>query len=176
MPKRRIGKAGDLTGLLIFQEAKNTVFYDVLSRKGYILTNADVKTYVVYSAMLPVCALVAFFSASFFRLRPLHGIAVFLVLYLISALLFRFLFFYKLPEAKNFRPSAGGSIISSMRSKYSKAQLTALVAMLIGLDILMPLYAFTAKLEGLTLYALYLLTAFTVLGTILTFLVLRGKE
>ncbi|MBQ1287199.1 MAG: hypothetical protein IIY22_01440, partial [Erysipelotrichaceae bacterium] len=60
MPKRRIIKASDLSGIFIYQDPKKgTIYYDILSRKGYILTSSDVSTYTIYTAMLPLCLVLA---------------------------------------------------------------------------------------------------------------------
>lgn len=167
MPKRRSVKAGDLAGLFIYQEPKNrTVFYDILSRKGYLLTNNDVKMYTIYTVMLPVCALLTFGVMSLFQWNGFQALIFFIVSYLAAMLLFRVFWFWKLPVQKNFNPSAGGSIIASLAEKYSKQRLTILLVMLIGLDILMPVYGITAELDTLSRYVLYGVTAFTVLGTL----------
>ena len=44
MPKNNITKASDLSGLFIYQDPKKgTVYYDILTKKGYVLTSSDVK-------------------------------------------------------------------------------------------------------------------------------------
>ncbi len=177
MPKRRNVKAEDLAGLFIYQEPRNrTVFYDIVTRKGYLLNNVDVRTYTVYTAMLPLCTILALGLMSLFKLSGIQALGIFAAFYLLSELLFRFLFFWKRPVLPKFDPSAGGGFIASLSQKFSKQRLTALIVLLAGLDILMPLYAFTAKLEGITLYALYGITAIAVAGTIIAILALSAKN
>ena len=46
---RNTMKASDLRGVSIYQEKKRTVYYDVLNKNGYIINNAEVKNYMLFS-------------------------------------------------------------------------------------------------------------------------------
>ena len=105
MANSRIIKAKDLTGLSIYQDPKRgTIFYDIFTKKGYILTSGDVKTYTIYTSMLPLCFIVAFAAMSLFKLDYIAALVIFLVLYAGVMVLFRIKFFYTLPEAEGFKP------------------------------------------------------------------------
>ena len=46
---RNTMKASDLRGVSIYQEKKRTVYYDVLTKSGYVINNAEVRNYMLFS-------------------------------------------------------------------------------------------------------------------------------
>ncbi len=179
MPKRRIIKASDLSGIFIYQDPKKgTIYYDILSRKGYILTSSDVSTYTIYTAMLPLCLVLALMCVQLFHVNYLAAGIIFLALYLIAAMWFRFTFFYKLPVAQRFKPVKKENVFLYMARGYSKQRLLILIFLLLALSILMPFYARQEHFEGINLYAAYLLAAATFVGFIITTvsLIIKNKN
>ena len=152
MPNRRIIKASDLSGIFIHQDPKRgTIYYDVLSRKGYILTSSNVRMYSLYSAMLPLCIIAATLSVSLFGLNYLSAAILFVALYLLAAVAFRYFFFYKLPVAERWKPVRTESIFMFFARGYSKQRLIVLIILLLLLGILMPLYGRIENFEGANL-------------------------
>lgn len=176
MPKRRIIKASDLSGLFIYRDPKRgTIFYDIFSRKGYILTSSDVNTYTLYTAMFPLCIVIALLCVQLFHLDYLAAGLIFLALYIIAAAYFRFTFFYKLPVAERWKPVKKENIFVYMARGYSKQRLIVLIGLLLALSILMPLYANIEHYEGANLYGAYLIAAATLVGMIITIISLVLK-
>ena len=168
MPERKIIKARDLTGLSIYQDPKRgTIFYDIFTRKGYILTSSDVKTYTIYQSMLPLCFIMAFAATSFFSLSYVTALVVFLVLFISVMILFRVKFFYTLPEAVDWKPVKRENIFVWMAMNFSRSRLIILAAMLAALTIMMPIYANIEKMSGMTLYGRYAAAAVTFSGMII---------
>ena len=158
MPNGRIIKARDLAGIFIYQDPKHgTIFYDIISRKGYILTSSDVRTYTFYTMTFPLCILLAFGTMSLFSLSYISGFIIFVAFYLLAALAFRFLFFYKLPVAYNFRPVKKESVFLYLARGYSSTRLIILICLLAALAILMPVYARMEHYEGVNLYSSYIM-------------------
>lgn len=173
MPNRRIIKAKDLGGINIFQDPKRgTIFYDFITKKGYILTSSDVKTYTIFSAMLPLCIIVAFAAASLFSFNYAIAILIFLALYIAVEITFRLMFFYKLPVAENWHSLKKENIIVSMARNFNNVRLIILIIMLVLLTALMPLYANMEKLQGINLYACYLISLITFAGTVISIMAL----
>ncbi len=168
MPNKRIIKASDLSGIFIHQDPKRgTIYYDILSRKGYILTSSDVRMYSLYSAMLPLCILAVALSVSLFGLSYISAIILFAALYLLTAIVFRFLFFSKLPVAENWKPARPQNIFLYFARGYSKQRLIILVILLLLLGILMPLYGRIENYEGANLIGSDLLGAIALTGCII---------
>ena len=173
---RKIIKTRDLSGLNIYQDPKRgTIFYDIFTQRGFILTSSDVKTYTVYSSMLPLSFIVAFAITSLFRLDYIATIIIFLVIYAAVMILFRVNFFYKLPEAENWKPFKRENIFVWMATNFSRSRLIMLLLMLIALSVLMPLNAYLEKAEGINLYGTYAVTAVTIVGAIITVIALIKK-
>ena len=176
MANSRIIKAKDLSGLSIYQDPKRgTVFYDIFTKKGYILTSSDVKTYTIYTSMLPLCFIVAFAAMPLFKLDYVAALIIFLVLYIAVMILFRVKFFYTLPEAVGFKPVKRDSIFVWMATNFSRNRLIILAVMLIALTILMPVYAHMENMSGMTLYGSYIAAAVTLIGAIISIISLRVK-
>ena len=168
MANSRIIKAKDLTGLSIYQDPKRgTIFYDIFTKKGYILTSGDVKTYTIYTSMLPLCFIVAFAAMSLFKLDYIAVLVIFLVLYAGVMVLFRIKFFYTLPEAEGFKPIKRENIFVSIARTFPRNRLIVLIAMLVALTILMPIYANMENVEGVNLYGSYTISAITLIGAII---------
>ena len=156
MPQRKIIKASDLSGMYIYQDPKRgTIFYDIITRKGYILTSSDVKTYMIFTAMLPLCLVLALGMLSLFPNNYVIPVICFLVMFITYQVLFRVLFFYKLPVAENWHPLKRENIFISMARNFSKPRLLLLIGMLTVLSILMPIYTKMQNLSGINLYASY---------------------
>lgn len=176
MPNRKILKARDLTGLSIYQDPKRgTIFYDIFTKKGYILTSSDVKTYTIYTSMLPLCFIVSFAATSFFSLSYTAGAIIFLVLFIAVLVLFRVKFFYTLPEATDWKPVKRENIFVWMAMNFSKNRLIILIFLLIALTILMPLYSKMENFTGFTLYGGYAVSVVTFIGAIISIISLIVK-
>ena len=168
MSERKIIKTKDLAGLTIYQDPKRgTIFYDIFTKKGFILTSSDVKTYTIYTSMMPLCFIVAFALSSLFSLGYIATIIIFLVLFIAMMILFRVKFFYTLPEAENWKPVKRENIFVSMAMNYSRNRLIALILMLMALTILMPLYANMEKYDNINLYGSYAIAVVTLIGAII---------
>ena len=179
MPQRRMIRANDLSGLFIYQDPKRgTVFYDYLTRKGYILTSSDVGMYTLYQMMLPLCLLAALGAVSFIGVSYSTALIVFLVLLVLSEILFRIFFFYKLPVAEKWHPYKRENFVIAMAKGFSSTRLFILLLLLLGLTITMPLYARMDEMSGFNLYAVYGVSFLTFLGAILTIaaLIIRKKN
>lgn len=168
MANSRIIKAKDLSGLSIYQDPKRgTIFYDIFTKKGYILTSSDVKTYTIYTSMLPLCFIVAFAAMSLFKLNFLTAAIIFLFLFGAVMVLFRVKFFYTLPEAEGFKPVKRDNIFVSIARTFPKNRLIVLILMLVALTILMPIYANMENVDGVNLYGSYVISVITLIGVII---------
>ena len=178
MPKRRIIKASDLSGLWIYQDPKRgTIYYDILSRKGYILTTSDVQKYTLYTALLPLSVIVAVMFMSLFNLNYITTALIFAAVYIVGAIFFRFWFFYKLPVAEKWNRAKRESVFVYMARAYTKTRLIILIVLSLLLTITMPLYGVIEQYSGLNLYASYAAGGLAFAGMVicLVALILKNK-
>ena len=177
MTRRNDIKASELSGLFIYQDPKKgTIFYDILTRKGYVLTSKDVKKYVLYTSLFPISVLVSIFVMSTFKLSFVQTALVFAGIYLIGAIYARFMFFYKLPVADKWKPFKKESIVSQLANNYSSTRLIILLILLLLLTVMMPIYPSVTEMNTLNQYACYILSGVTAVFAILTIMALIKQK
>ncbi len=168
MAKKTEMRPSELTGISIYQDPKRgTIFYDLISRRAYILTRSDVKKYNIYSSLLIVCIVIAIAVANTFKLGYINGVIIAVALLIICMAYFRFTFFYQLPLVENWKPFKRKNIFENIAERYETGRIIALVVMLALLSVLMPFYGRNAQLQGLDMYANYIISAVTALAALL---------
>lgn len=121
----------EINGLFIYHEKNiGTVWYDIFTKKGYIMVNSDFKQYALYTAVLPIAVLVGLLLYMIAKVGIVLSVAAFLVISIVGELYFRFAFFYKLPVAKNWDKPAKQSLSTKFAEKYSSSRLILLMVLL----------------------------------------------
>ena len=150
-------KSSDIFGLFIYQEPNRTVYCDIFSKNGYIINNAEAKTYQTWGFRLPI-ALVLFillpeyvFDGNYY----LSG-AIALAVFVISSIVFRIVYIPKLPAIRNYQKPKRDSIAKKLSDGHRKSSLYlfGISALILG-----PLAIFNAyhqHYDGLNLFANYL--------------------
>ncbi|MBQ6559539.1 MAG: hypothetical protein IJL85_01780 [Erysipelotrichaceae bacterium] len=176
MPRNNL-KPKDLVGLSIYQDPKKgTIWYDSITKRAFVITNSDVKTYMIYTSMFSVCILAAFAAMSIFSLNYVDALIVFVVLLILSMILFRIFYFYKLTEIEGYKPPKRDDIVTAMANNYSRTRLIVLILLLLALAILMPLYAINEKMSDINRYGSFALSGLTVIGIIISLLALIKQQ
>ena len=170
-------KASELNGLFIYHDQKKgTIFYDIFTKKAFIITTSDVQKYLVYASMFPACILISFGLMSLFSLSLPDMVILFVALMILSETLFRFFFFYKLPEVKNWKPAERTNIVSYLENNYSSTRLTVLIILLLALAAVIPAYTYVEKLEGIGFYLNYLMAAAAIVFAVIVGIALFRKK
>ncbi len=110
---RNTMKASDLRGVSIYQEKKRTVYYDVLTKSGYVINNAEVRNYMLFSnrhTAIILGAVVIYYLSNNVVLSVGLGIAALVVVEFI----FRKAFLHKLPEIKAYNRPKKQSYVDSI--------------------------------------------------------------
>lgn len=177
MAQRRKLKASELSGLWIYQDPKRgTVFYDILTNRGFSLVSKDVKTYMLYLACLPMAILLAYIFGFLFKTNTAVTIIIGIVIFVGLELAFRFFFFYKLPEVENWKRPKKDNIVVDLAKKYPRGRLFILLFFLVALTICMVVYAKMENMQGLLLYAMYALSALTAVGSLIVILAIIKQK
>lgn len=154
MAKKKTLKAEDLKGLFIYHDPKyGTIFYDIFTKKGYQLIGQDVPSYQVYTGLFPLCFFIGYFAYAWFKVSFAACIITSVIVWIIGEVLARFLFFYKLPFAKNWKPFKRDSIFVSMAKNYTHLRLGVVVLLLVALAFSL---MYSAKLEEFTGLSYYI--------------------
>lgn len=136
MAKRK-ADINKINGLFIYHEKNlGTIWYDIFTKKGYIMVNSDFKQYALYTMVLPAAILVALMLYIIAKAGLVLSIVTFLVISIIGEVYFRFAFFYKLPVAKNWDKPSKQNITTKFSKKYSSSRLTLLMILLYTIFVL----------------------------------------
>ena len=169
-------KASELNGLFIYHDQKKgTIFYDIFTKRTFIITTSDVQKYLVYTSMFPACILISFGVMSLLSLNLVDMMIMFIALMILSESLFRF-FFYKLPEVKNWKPEKKETVVSYLENNYSSARLTLLTVLLIALAAVIPLYTYIEEMKGIEYYLNYLIAAIALVFAVIVIIALVRKK
>lgn len=175
MPKN-VRKAKDLKGLNIYQDRHHgTVYYDFVTKNGYILCNEDVRKYILSVAFFPVAIVIFYFSLQL-KLSTLTSALIAIGFYIIAQIVYRFAFLYKLPCVENYNKSNNTNFIDNLSEKYSKPRLIVLIVFLIALIATMSLYILTSDFIKNIQIALWMLVALVFVFLIITIIALKNKK
>ncbi len=170
-------KASELNVLFIYHDQKKgTIFYDIFTKRAFIITTSDVQKYLVYTSMFPACILISFGVMSLLSLNLVDMMIMFIALMILSESLFRFFFFYKLPEVKNWKPEKKETVVSYLENNYSSARLTLLTVLLIALAAVIPLYTYIEEMKGIEYYLNYLIAAIALIFALIVIIALVRKK
>lgn len=159
MAKNKL-QAKDLIGLNIYHDPKyGTIFYDIFTKRAFQLINQDCRNYNIYTALLPLCAVLAYICNWWFSVPFMGCLAIFVVLWIASEIGARQLFFYKLPELKNWKKFKKDSIITSMAKNYTGLRLLVLSLLLVAIAVVMVWNAHNEGMTGVNLYVSYIVSA-----------------
>lgn len=146
-------KISDINDRFLYPYGKNYVYCGPFSKKAYILTNDNAKSYLLFSAryMIALSVTVLLFVVTSKALISLiAGIATFVVFELV----FRLKFLTDLPTVENFVKPERANIIDSLVEKYTVWKMAVLIFCGIGLAVLIPINAYyLQKYEGIILTA-----------------------
>ena len=109
---------------------------------------------------------------------PLKGTLkdMFIALMILTESLFRFFFFYKLPEVKNWKPEKRETVVSYLENNYSSARLTVLTVLLLALAAVIPLYTYIEEMKGIEYYLNYLIAAVALVFAVIVIIALVRKK
>lgn len=166
MPNR-IKKAKELNGLFIYQDKYHgTVYYDIFTKNGYILSNDDIRYYTLSVAFIPLTVALFYFTTQF-KIDTYISLLISLGFYIIVQLIFRFAFLYKLPCVENYNKERNENIFDNLISNYSKQRLLLIIIFLAALTVVTLIYILINNFKGIALIALWSLFAITVLFLLL---------
>ena len=112
------------------KNSNQTIYYDNLTKTAFIISNKDALFFQTWQLRLPLClmamGLIILFTSDF-KLAVIIGA----LLFVISSILFRFLFLNKLPVSTTFKKPESHGFIRDIAIKYSNNSLI-LIAVLFG--------------------------------------------
>lgn len=161
MASKRPGKIQDLNGMFIYHDPKHgTLYYDIFTKRAFNLTSSDLQKCLIYTAMLPAAVLVSLALITFLKVDLITSVCIGAGAYVLSEILFRVLYFYKLPEITNYKPiKKEESFITSFAKKYSPQRLIVLAILMVLIAICTIIYGRVDNATGYALVGGYVLSA-----------------
>lgn len=158
---RNVQKAKDLKGLFIHQDSKHgTVFFDIFTGNGYVLSSSEVKKYTLSISFLPIAVIIYFFLSQF-NVSSTTAILIAVIFYAAAQIIYRITFVYKLPCIGKYDLKKRGTLTDNLAKSYSKQRLLALAIMLALIIALTMYYLSINDFTGSILIGLYVLIAFS---------------
>lgn len=141
-----------LTGLHIYQDDKGRdVYYDIFSKKGYLLQPSTLKKYFLFKNRYIIAAALGILLLGFIQppyLPILIGVATAIAL----EIYFRISFLPSLSTVKGFKPSERQSYLNRIIDNTPKGKIIMKVVLYLALSILLVVNALQAGYTGINLY------------------------
>lgn len=168
--------ARQLTGRNVYHlhDKNQTIYYDDLSKTGYIITNQYVSKFSTWQMRLPLCILLAA-SLILFGINPFIAIAIGVVSFIIVTVLFHKLFLSKLPIRSNFEKPESKGLLRDIASRYPTNILNIFFVMFIMLAIVMIVNMVITKAEGTAKTISLIFSSLSLVAAIVMGLIIRIK-
>ena len=168
--------ARDLTGKNLYHIKNQTIYYDSLTKKGYIVTNSNVKDFTSWQMRLPliiivVCVLILL------KVNPLIALAIGIVIYAVAEYLFRKQFLANLPVSTSFKKPASLGFFKDIAARYTSTTLKIMGIMFFVMAVTMFITSFViGKYEGSAATVSWVFIAIAVVAGCLMFYILSVKN
>ncbi len=148
-----------INGLFIYHDPKKgCVYYDFISKNGYILTKSDYSTYSKFSMLKLLSLTSIYLLIELLNFKLWQALITGISLFIIIEIIFRKTFIYKLPIIHNYQRCKKENIYVGLSRNMSYPMLILSLLASLSLAILMVLYAYTEKYTGINLVCSYILS------------------
>ena len=156
-----------ISGPFIHNDEKlGNVYYDIFTRKGYVILNKDVDTYRKFISIIFIIIVLPFFLVQVFSFSVVKAFAFSLVVFLIVLIIFKTRFIYKLSVIENYVPSKKQRLYITLAEKLTTLRLVLSTIAAFLTSILLAIYTVIEKYEGLNLILLYIVAIVLLILTI----------
>lgn len=174
--RRKQLKASDLKGLFIYQDKKHgTIYYDIFTHNGYILTASDTSTYTMSAIFIPA-AIVIFYVLITFNVPTVIGIIISVVAFIIMQVIYRFKFLYKLPCISNYQRTKRNGLSETLANNCTKVRLVVLTILAFALTGACIGYIIIKKPIGAELIGLIILGIISICLIVITLNAFKYKK
>lgn len=141
--------ARDLTGFNIYHlhEKNQTIYYDMFTKTGYIITNANVSKFSSWQLRLPLSIMLGA-ALVLLKVNVWVSILVGLASFVISTILFHKLFLDNLPINSNFVKPASKGFFKDIAARYPRRMLVIILIMFISMAVVMVVNQLITKAVG----------------------------
>lgn len=165
---KRIETKRHLSGPFIHQEKIGDVYYDIFTRKGYIILNKDINTYHKYLSILFLIILLPFLLVQLFSISILLAFVIGLALFIVFLLIFKFNYIYKLTPVDNYIPSKKQKLYITLAENLSFLRLTLCTIAAFATSILLIVLAVVQNYKGIDLVLIFIFSVVLVYMSFIT--------
>ncbi len=151
-------KAKDVNGINVHHNGRQTVYYDNLTKKGYIIEDEDAKSFTLWEMRLPLSASLIVFSL-YLKVPQLLAVVVGVVACLVSEFMFRTKFLPSLRVDNKFVKPARKALSLRFAERLSKLRLIIATVICVALVILLVVNLKFLNYTGIYLILYYILLA-----------------
>lgn len=164
----RDNSARNLTGFNIYHvhDKNQTVYYDIFTKTGYIITNHKAESFSYWQLRLPVSIIISA-MIMLFNINPLICVAIGVAIYAVSTILFHTTFLDNLPINKYFVKPQGKGFFRDTAARYPLRVLMIITTLFFVLAIIMIVNQIIYKYEGNAKVVTYIFVAISIAGTII---------
>lgn len=152
---KRIETKKYITGPFIHQEKIGNVYYDIFTRKGYIILNKDINTYHKYLSILFLLILLPFLLMQLFSLSILLAFIITVTVLIVFMVIYKFNFIYKLTPVDNYVPSKKQRLYITLAENLSFLRLTLCTIAAFAASILLIMLAVIQNYKGIDLVLVF---------------------
>lgn len=130
-------KTVPLRGLSIFQDERGrNIYFDRISKMGYVIQDKDVKMYTVYSNryIIPITAAILL---GYFVIKPIWAALFAVVLMIVMEVMFRKKFLPSLTRMEKFKPQKRASVLQRIIDTNDKKKVFIQIMLYFSLAVLL---------------------------------------
>lgn len=169
--------ARELTGFHIYHlhEKNQTIYYDMFTKTGYIITNANVGTFSSWQLRLPLSIMLGA-ALVLLKVNPWLSILIGFLSFVISTILFHKLFLINLPINSNFVKPKGQGFFKDIAARYPKRILYMILIMFLAMAVVMIVNQLITKATGSARTITFVFTTISLIAAGLMTIVILIKE
>lgn len=141
-------KTVPLRGLSIFQDERGrNIYFDRISKMGYVIQDKDVKMYTVYSNryIIPITAAILL---GYFVVEPIWAALFAVVLIIVMEVMFRKRFLPSLTRMEKFKPTKRASMLQRVMDTNDKKKVLVQTLLYLSLAVLLVWNAMDMGMQG----------------------------
>lgn len=152
MARRTNISASELTGSNIYHQKNQTIYYDFITKKGYVITNSSARTFSTWQMRLPL-SIIAACILILLKADPLGAILIGIAAYLAATLIFLNRYLPTLPVVSRFSKPKSLGFVRDLAAKYALPTFGFVIMMFYAMAIIITVNTFfVSKVEGKSMW------------------------
>lgn len=179
MVNRQNNNNQELNGFFIYHDPKKgCVYYDVITKNGYVLSKSDYQSFSKFSFLKLLCVVSIYLLVELLGIELWESALIGIGLFIAIEIIFRKTFIYQMPKIEKYKPIKKDRLYESMAKNMSVVRLiiTTIIALITA--VLIVIYAEIEKFVGFNRIVSYAmaLVIFTMFVNGIIAIIYKNKE